>query len=77
MSVKNQIELIEPSTFEAEKHFYPKVLNSSLHPMVEYFFNMTRASIIERYVHLNPLIDKEYLDNLLHHSNKHFFLGWS
>lgn len=73
--MKNQIELIEPSTFEAEKHFYPKVLNSSLHPMVEYFFNMTRASIIERYVHLNPLIDKEYLDNLLHHSNKHFFWG--
>lgn len=71
----NHVEIIEPSTFDSEKHFYPKVLNSSLHPMVEYFFNMTRSNIIERYAHLNPSIDKVYLENLMGHSSKHFFWG--
>lgn len=71
----HQIEIIKPLSFDAENHFYPKVLNSQLHPMVSYFFDMTRANIIERYTHLNPTVSREFLHEILHYPIKHFFWG--
>lgn len=72
---KTNIEVVYPGDFEPEKHFYPKVLNSQMHPMVSYFLNMTRSNIIERYTHLNPLISKELLSELLEKPNKYFYWG--
>ncbi len=70
-----QVEILTPMSFEPDNHFYPKVLNSQLHPMVSYFLGMTTSNIIERYTHLNPAVSKDYLEGLLTHQSKHFFWG--
>lgn len=70
-----QYQVIQPGQFEAEKHFYPKVLNSTLHPLVAYFLNMSRQNIIERYTHLHPAVSKTYLDALLHGQSRYFYWG--
>ena len=71
------IELIKPSSFEPDHHFYPKALNSQLHPMVGHFFNLGHDRILKRYGHLNPQVDLEALDKVLKYQTKHFFWGGS
>ncbi|MBT7237727.1 hypothetical protein HN865_02610 [Candidatus Woesearchaeota archaeon] len=63
--VQNNIQLISPGTFEAEKHYYPKVINAQIHPLISYFFNMSKVSLIKRYCHLNPQVKKEKLLEIL------------
>ncbi len=72
-----EIELIEPNNFEQENHFYPKALNSQLHPMVSHFLNLDHDRLISRYAHLNPQVDTEELKKLLKYQSKHFFWGGS
>ncbi|KAG0275522.1 hypothetical protein BGZ95_008699 [Linnemannia exigua] len=47
--------------FESEKHFYPRVLNAQIHPMVGYFFSLGNERIIARYMHLNPQVNEDVL----------------
>ena len=68
-------ETIKPGTFEQARHFYPKVLNSIIHPIVNFFFSMTSAQIIQRYCHLNPMTDPEGLKSILENRTRHFFWG--
>ncbi|WP_196894497.1 ATP-grasp domain-containing protein [Aureivirga marina] len=72
-----KIEIIEPNSFEAENHFYPKALNAQLHRMIGHFFNMEHDRIAERFCHLNPQVSKEKLLELLKYQCKHFFWGGS
>ncbi|MCT4642961.1 MAG: hypothetical protein N4A33_11785 [Bacteriovoracaceae bacterium] len=72
---KRRIEVISPDNFEQENHFYPKALNAQLHPMVSHFLNLDHERIINRYKHLNPKIDSEYLRSALKLPTKHFFWG--
>ncbi len=69
------IEIISPDEFEAENHFYPKALNSQLHPMVNHFFNLDIERVIARYNHLNPKVNSEYLREILNYQCRHFFWG--
>ncbi len=71
----NKVEVKTPGNFEADSHFYPKALNSQLHPMVGHFFNLKHNQIIERYVHLNPQVSKVQLEEILSYQSKHFFWG--
>ena len=73
--MKNKIEIIKPNDFNADTHFYPKALNSQLHPMVGHFFNLNHDRIIERYSHLNPQVDVNKLKEILKYNSKHFFWG--
>ncbi|MDA8793662.1 hypothetical protein N9N67_10460 [Bacteriovoracaceae bacterium] len=75
--MKNKIELIEPDNFEQDNHFYPKALNSLLHPIVSHFFNLGKELIIKRYRHLNPQVDESTLREVLSYVPKHFFWGGS
>lgn len=75
--MKNEIELIEPDNFEQDNHFYPKALNSQLHPIVSHFFNLDKKRIIARYLHLNPQVDAKVLDDILSYVPKHFYWGGS
>ena len=75
--MKKEIEKIVPNDFEQDKHFYPKSLNAQLHPMVGHFFNLDHQRIINRYIHLNPQVDKDALSSLLKYQCKHFFWGGS
>ncbi len=71
------VELIKPHNFEVDDHFYPKALNSQLHPMVGHFFNLSHDRILKRYGHLNPQVDLEKLKEVLEYQTKHFFWGGS
>ena len=33
-------ELVPPGSFEAERHFYPRVLNAQIHPLVRFFLSL-------------------------------------
>ncbi len=75
--MKREVELIKPHSFEQEKHFYPKALNSQLHSLVNYFFDMSHERIVKRYTHLHPQLDPQFLMTILKYQSKHFFWGGS
>lgn len=68
---------INPGEFDDEKSYYPKVLNSTLHPIVKSFLNTDIDRIIKRYTHLNPSINSEKLKELLNYSPTYFNWGGS
>jgi hypothetical protein len=68
-------ERITPGSFEAERHFYPRVLNAQLHSMVRFFLNLSPQRIIHRYCHLNPRVAPEVLGAILETEPKYF--RWS
>lgn len=70
-----EIEIFYPGSFEDEKHFYPKALNSQIHSLVSHFFNLSSERLIDRYHHLNPQVDKNFLIHLLKSKTKNYFWG--
>ncbi|KAI9286178.1 hypothetical protein BC943DRAFT_304659 [Umbelopsis sp. AD052] len=58
--------------FESEQHFYPRVLNAQIHPLVQSFFTLGNERIIARYTHLNPQVDAEKLKEILSYTPKYF-----
>lgn len=64
--------LVHPGEFEPEGHFYPRVLNATIHPLVASFFNLGNERILARYAHLNPHVDIQVLRNCLEYVPKHF-----
>ena len=75
--MQNQVEVINPHNFEQDNHFFSKALNSQLHPLVEYFFNLDHERLIKRYKHLHPQVDADALRDILKYQSKHFFRGGS
>ena len=73
--MNESVSLIEPNSFESDHHFYPKVLNAHLHPMVSYFLSLSREQLVERYVHLNPMVSKDFLHNQLAEPMRYFYWG--
>lgn len=71
----NADKIIKPNQFEFENHWYEKVLNATIHPIVKHFFNMSQEQILTRYCHLNPKADKLKLRELLNYRCKYFL--WS
>lgn len=71
-SRKRETTLVGPGEFESEVHFYPRVLNATIHPLVSSFFNLGNERILARYAHLNPSIDTEVLRQCLEYTPKHF-----
>jgi hypothetical protein len=63
---------VQAGDFEAEKHFYPRVLNANIHPLVSSFFSLGNKRILARYTHLNPQINKNVLESLLAYKPKYF-----
>jgi hypothetical protein len=63
---------VEPGQFEGHRHWYDKALNATIHPMVNYFLNLSRDGIVNRYCHLHPMVSAEYLHELLNYSCKYF-----
>ena len=73
--MKNKTELITPGSFNSERHWYPKAINATIHPMISFFLNLERKRIISRYCHLHPLVDKAKLEEILSYRCKYFL--WS
>lgn len=68
-------QIITKGSFEADDHWYPKALNSTIHPMVNFFLNLDKERIIKRYCHLHPMVNREKLKELLDYQCKYFL--WS
>lgn len=63
---------VEPGSFEPKNHFYSRVLNAQIHPLVGFFLRMSTRRIVNRYCHLNPRVDPQFLESVLSHVPKHF-----
>ena len=63
---------VPPGSFEPDAHWYPKALNATIHPMVNFFLNLDEERIVSRYTHLNPQADRDRLRELLATQTKHF-----
>ena len=73
--MKTPVRKIKPDSFSCENHWYPKALNATIHPMVNFFLNMDKKRIISRYCHLHPKVNREKLNEILSYKCKHFL--WS
>ncbi|KAJ3012044.1 UNVERIFIED_CONTAM: hypothetical protein HDU68_001404 [Siphonaria sp. JEL0065] len=65
-------KIIGSGEFEAEKHFYPRVLNAHIHPLVSSFLTLGNDRILARFTHLNPQVNEAALKNLLDYKPKYF-----
>ncbi|KAI8867165.1 hypothetical protein GQ42DRAFT_164978 [Ramicandelaber brevisporus] len=65
-------KLVKPGSFEPEHHFYPRVLNAQLHPLVSSFISLGNERIIARYTHLNPQVDANLLRKALGYRPRYF-----
>jgi len=63
---------VMPDSYEAESHFYPRVLNAHPHPVVKFFRSLGNERLAERYCHLRPEVDRQDVLNLLSAVPKHF-----
>lgn len=68
-----QSTLILPDTFEPSKHWYPKALNATIHPMVAFFLNLSQERIVQRYCHLNPMVKPDDLMKWMKYQPKYFY----
>lgn len=65
MNSGERTQVIEPGTFENHQHWYPKALNATIHPMINFFLNLDNKLIIDRYCHLHPRVSAGKLKELL------------
>ena len=75
--MSKQVELVLPNNFEADDHYYPRVINSQIHSMVSFFINLDPERLIDRYIHLHPNVSKETLRDLLFTQPEYFLWGGS
>lgn len=68
-------ERVPPGTYDASRHFYPRVLNAQMHAMVRFFLTLDHDRIIQRYCYLNPRVDRDHLGALLSYVPQYF--RWS
>lgn len=63
---------VQPGSFEPERHYYPRVLNAEMHPLVRSFLSLGNERILQRYVHLHPRVDADALRELLSSRPRYF-----
>jgi len=73
----HQTRTVLPNQFEPNDHYYPRVLNATLHPQVRFFFSMGNERIAERYCHLHPEANAETVRALLQRKTRYFRWGGS
>lgn len=73
--MQKKIENVQPGTFISDNHWYPKALNATIHPMVNFFLNLSKERIITRYCHLHPMVDRDQLREILNYQCKYFLWG--
>ncbi len=70
-----KIKVIQPDAFQAENHWYPKALNATIHPMINFFLNLEQERIVTRYCHLHPTVNGDKLREILKYKPKYFLWG--
>lgn len=77
MKINSSPITIAPGNFSVEDHFYPRVLNAHLHPLVRHLMEMGNERIICRYCHLHPEADESTVRELLTTPPRYFRWGGS
>jgi hypothetical protein len=72
LSISKNVHLVEPGDFEATDHWYPRVLNSNIHPLVSYFLNLSHEQMVERYHRLHPSSDVNAIMEILRYQPQYF-----
>ncbi|MBR9922219.1 MAG: hypothetical protein GYB31_15375 [Bacteroidetes bacterium] len=72
MSQPSLATKILPGEFEPENHWYPKALNATIHPLVNFFMHLSKDRIIKRYCHLHPKVRPQILEEVLTYQPKYF-----
>ena len=72
---KRLVSLVEPGTFEFQRHYYPKVHNAHLHPVVRHFLSLGNDRICQRYCHLHPVVDPVVVREVLSSTPQRFRWG--
>lgn len=75
MSASVPDRVVEPGQFDATAHYYPRVPNAVLHPMVGAFLRLGNTRIAERYAHLHPEVDRAAIHALLARTSQ--WLTWA
>ncbi len=75
MDTSEETQLIEPGSFENHHHWYPKALNATIHPMINFFLNLNNQLIIDRYCHLHPQVKALRLKEVLSYQPQYY--NWS
>ncbi|TNF32653.1 MAG: hypothetical protein EP329_09555 [Deltaproteobacteria bacterium] len=75
MSANLPHRVVRPGSFEPESHFYPRVLNAQLHPLVHDFLALDNARIINRYCHLRPAVSAAALQDVMGNAPRYFRWG--
>jgi hypothetical protein len=71
-ATKKKVEVFKPGDFEAHQHWYPKALNATIHPMINFFLNLEKERIISRYCHMHPTVNAEKLRDILNYKSRYF-----
>lgn len=66
---------VRPGSFEPTAHYYPRVLNAHLHPLVQFFRGLGNEQLAARYCHLHPEADRDAVHELL--SARMRYLKWA
>ncbi len=74
-STLSRTESIAPGSYRSELHFYSRVPNAVLHPLVRMFLNLGNDRIATRYCHLHPEVDPDTVRELLRQRTK--VLRWA
>ncbi len=74
-TVSKPVVKVFPDSFTTVDHFYPRVLNAQIHPLVQHFLNLGNERIAERYSHLHPEVDPQAIYAVMSHITEHFRWG--
>ena len=67
--------VVEPGMFEPTSHYYPRVLNAQIHPLVRAFLGLGNERIAKRYAHMHPEVRPGAVDALLTTQARWFLWG--
>ncbi|KAH9313852.1 hypothetical protein KI387_022479, partial [Taxus chinensis] len=71
----HEVEVVEAGTFEPSNHFYPRVLNAHINPLVRAFLTLGNERIGKRFCHLHPEADPAAVARVLNQSARFFQWG--
>lgn len=70
-----EVRVVTKDSFSPRLHYYARVLNAHLHPLVRFFLTLGNARIAERYCHLHPEVSPEAITQILAQPTRHFRWG--
>ncbi|MCA9572282.1 MAG: hypothetical protein KC656_30795, partial [Myxococcales bacterium] len=72
LALTPRVDIVGPGRFEAESHYYPRVPNAQLSPLVRGFMALGNERIALRYCHLHPEADPAAVREVLSTPPRHF-----